>query len=360
MTMKMMRSLVVVLAAGLACSSGGGGGGNPSTGGTSGGSGGNKGSGGAGSGGSNAGGTSGGSGGSSGADAGGSGTLAEYKTCQSGTMVGRITALINNDAENPFSDVNGYVMDGVPPNSGAKDLATVGGCVIRQPAPPASCTPACGADQWCTDKGCKPSPHAKNLGKVTVTGLKQPLELLNTNDTYNLPIGTMLMHPVFSEGADITLTAAGADGYGPFTLRGKGVGALEMPKDPIKVESGKPVTLTWTKPATASPVTRVHLNFAVNLHGTTDTWFECEVPDSGSFTVSGELTTQLFSHGVSGFPRVELTRRSSDTATVPSGCVEFMVAAPITRDLEVPGVVSCNEDTDCPSGKTCSGDLTCK
>ena len=136
--------------------------------------------------------------------------------------------------------------------------------------------------------------------------------------------------------------------------------ALESPTDPIKAETGKPVTLTWTPPAKPSELTRIHIKFAINLHGMVDTWFECEVPDTGSYVVSAELMTELFKQGVSGFPSVDLTRRSSDTATVPSGCVEFMVAAPINRPIEIPGVVSCNDPDDCPAGKTCATDLVCR
>ncbi len=350
------HALLCLVVLGAGCSSGGDGGGAtgtggmkaPGTGGSSAGTGGGSGAG-------TGGGTGSGTGGS------GGGALTEYKTCTAANRVGRFTVFINNDADKPFSGAEGYVMDGVEPGAVTKEVGRVGSCVILQPPAAATCNPQCSAEQWCTESGCKSQPNPKDLGKVTVGGLKQALELRNLTNRYVTPAEPELMHPVFDEGAAITLSAAGAGGYGPFSLRGQGVGALEVPMTAIKAQAGMPVTLTWTPPAKGtSAVTRVHIKFAINLHGAVDTWFECEVPDTGSYTVSAELMTELFKFGVSGFPSVDLTRRSSDTTTVPSGCVEFMVAAPVNRPLEVPGVVSCQDDTDCMGGKKCSEDLTCK
>ncbi len=71
------------------------------------------------------------------------------------------------------------------------------------------------------------------------------------------------------------------------------------------------------------------------------------------------MTTALFMNGVSGFPSFSLTRQSGDTTTVMSGCVQLLVATPVSRDLNVPGVVSCNDEKPCPGGKMCRQDLTC-
>ena len=309
------------------------------------------------------GGASGAAGNSGAGGATGGGALATYKTCTDENRVGRFELSLNNDAERPFSDIDGTVSDGPNPFAQSKILATIDGCVIKQPpVATATCNPACGIEQVCSANGtCVRNPNAHDLGKVTVTGLKKPLELLKNSGSfrYSRPPDVPLDHPAFSEGADITLTASGAGGYGPFVLKGLGISKLEAPKTKIAAEAGKPSTITWTA-SSASAVSRVVLDFAVNRHGAVDTWLECEVPDTGSFALSAALTTELFKHGVSGYPSVDITRLTSDTVSVPSGCVEFQVTALVNRELAVPGLVSCQGDKDCAAPKTCAEDLACR
>jgi hypothetical protein len=70
--------------------------------------------------------------------------------------------------------------------------------------------------------------------------------------------------------------------------------------------------------------------------------------------------TQLVNLGFSGFPAVDLTRRSADSVEVAGlGCVELEVLASARIDAAPPGVTSCNVDTDCEDGQTCQEDLTC-
>ena len=302
-----------------------------------------------------------GTGGASGAGGSGTGPLTAYKACTDQTRVGRFILSLNNDAEMPFSSIEGSVLDGPEPTTQSKTLKTIDGCQVKQhPDKTPPCAVQCSLDQLCSDRGvCVARPNAHDLGRVTVTGLKKPLELRHVEYNYSNPATPALDHPAFADGANIVLSVSGAGGYGPFALKGFGINKLEAPNTPITVESGKPAVVTWTA-SNATSLAKVHVKFSVNKHGATDTWFECEVPDTGSFTVSAALTTELFQHGTSGFPTVELSRRTSDTTMVPSGCVEFFVSAPITRALVVPGVVSCMDDTQCAAPKTCAIDLVCR
>ena len=40
--------------------------------------------------------------------------------------------------------------------------------------------------------------------------------------------------------------------------------------------------------------------------------------------------------------------------------VELVFESKVTRELSIPGVISCSSDEDCPTGKTCSGLLVCQ
>jgi hypothetical protein len=282
------------------------------------------------------------------------GATAGYKTCSLETRTGEF---VLERAETFTGVQSGYVLDGVEPLRIPVEVSRSGGCRIMQPPKAAApCAPDCPVGQMCSKGKCAKQPAPQPLGKVTLGGLKAPITLKATDNRYTND--GPLPHPAYEDGEAITLTASGEAGYGPFTLKGTGVGELKLPKEPLLVEEGKPVTLTWPAPAKPGG-TRILVNFAVNLHGTTDTWLECEVADTGSFTVDGATTKALFMHGVSGFPRVSITRQSADTTMVRSGCAEFRVKTEADRDLKVPGLTSCQGDSDCPAGKACQGDLTC-
>jgi len=346
---------LIVCAALAACSSSNGDGVMGGSGGASGGSGGA--AAGSGDAGAGSGGQSGGSGGASGPDI---GSLAEYKSCGRDKLAGEVALVM--DVEAGFTGVlTGFVLDGVEPFRGSTVVSTSGMCQLKQPPKaPAPCQPACAAEQNCTESGCVAKPKALDVGKMIIDGLKVPsLELSrNGSNIYTNPPAIKIPHPGFDEGTNLRLTVEGKDNYGPLMLHGFGVGALEVPEAPITVEMGQPVTLTWGAPGKTGP-TRVLINFSVNRHGAVDTWLECSVPDTGSFAIDGALVTELFQYGTSGFPSVSIQRQSADSTTVPSGCMEFSVSTSANRELMVPGVVSCQDDMDCPQGQTCQIDLKC-
>ncbi len=290
-----------------------------------------------------------------GADGGAAGKLTNYQPCSEESRIGRFTFEIKNDPDRPYSAVDGFINDRTSAVA-VKKLATVDGCSIYQPAE-AACTPECGSGTICVNAACVPEPKPRALGRITITGAKTPIELVELMNRY--ANGPMLTHPAFAPGADLRLVIEGAAGFAPLTLKGVGVDPLVASKTAVVVESGKPAILAWTAPAQAGPG-KVHVRFGVNLHGDVDTWFECDVPDSGSFTASAALMTELYKHGFSGFPTYELTRRTVDSANVGGGCVEFVVSAPVTRALKTAGFDDCNEDQPCPAGKTCGDDLLCR
>lgn len=102
-------------------------------------------------------------------------------------------------------------------------------------------------------------------------------------------------------------------------------------------------------------------NLDIACHGGTLAPIESHVPDTGSFEIPASLVTQLVDIGFSGFPAVDLTRRSADSVEVAGlGCVELEVLASARVDAALPGVTSCNVDDDCEAGQTCREDLTCE
>ena len=62
--------------------------------------------------------------------------------------------------------------------------------------------------------------------------------------------------------------------------------------------------------------------------------------------------------GISGWPVIVYTRVSHGTST-PETPAELFVESSISRDVTIPGLISCNTDADCPEGQTCLGDFQC-
>ena len=136
-------------------------------------------------------------------------------------------------------------------------------------------------------------------------------------------------HPGFDEGADLTLRASGAGGQGPFSTRGWGVASLQVPAESLRVERGKPATLTWTPPGKMGP-SRMLLNFSLNRHGAVDTWLECEVPDTGSYTIEAAVIDALFMYDVSGFPSVDMKRQTRTPPWCAGAASSSTSSAPAT------------------------------
>jgi hypothetical protein len=279
----------------------------------------------------------------------------EYEPCAVGTRAGRFSV----ELAARFTGIDGDVYDGVDPTFVPEEVATDGDCTLYR-APSLFCDPSCGSSESCGPDGCAPTPRTQNVGGVTVTGLlMSPIEMTPrmVGNHYTNP-GT-LTHPGFEEGAEIALSAAGGD-HSAFMLRGAGVAALEVPATPVTIAADMPAAITWTAPGVDDDAVKIVINLDIARHGGTPARIECHVPDTGSFEIPAALVTQLVDLGFSGFPAVDLTRRSADSVDVAGlGCVELEVLASARVDAALPGVTSCNADTDCEDGQTCQEDLTC-
>ena len=337
----------------LACSSDGGDG--ASDGGSSGSGGG------AGTGGSSA---AGGTGGSSGGGTGGGGAAPfEYRTCQTSERIGGFGIQVTppTDTTPGSTQLGGSVNDKVSPYDVWDTIAEEGECQVVV-GPSLSCSPGCANGEECAGNNqCITSPMGLDVGTVTVAGLSLPISAnMLPNNTYYAPINA---YPPFAPGDSVALTAAGADIAG-FTLRGVGIEPIEVPTTTFAITPGEPLTLTWTAPSGAS-ASRIGLSLDIAHHGNIAAKLLCDVPDTGSYTIPAAMLTALIDRGVAGFPLVNFIRRTVDSTTTASGCVDFAVASARERQLTLPGLTSCTCAPDvacdqCPEGQTCQMDYTCE
>lgn len=235
-----------------------------------------------------------------------------------------------------------------------------GGCVLKTPRVP-FCEMPCGGAICVEDDVCKPSPKALDAGKVTVRGVRTAsgeaeFSVEPLNNTY-MPV-TRLAYPPFEAGDEIEVRAAGAD-VKAFTLKGQGIAPLELEGSdrgfPLKRGSG--LELRWKAPS-ADVGSRIQVKLDVSHHGGTKGMVECDVADSGSLNIGASLTDALLDLGTAGFPTIVVTRSATTASTTSAGRVDLKVYTFVESAVEIEGLVSCEEASDCPSGMVCE-DLKC-
>lgn len=277
-----------------------------------------------------------------------------YSPCDASQRVGQFTVELGEG----FTAVQGRVLSGVVPINVRAVAAQEGECRLLR-GRTLFCDPACGASETCGENGvCIPYPIARNVGSVSVRGLKADLTLTPNSARFYSSGASGLPYPGFDEGANIKLQASGAD-VPAFTLRGQGVGALTVSEEDITLERGKPVTVSWT-PSASPGAARIHILVDLAHHGGIAASLECDgLADTGSYSIPAGLLSQLLDVGVAGFPKLTVSRRSADSVDTSAGCVDLLVLSQVEREVIIPGLESCSSDEDCPTGKTCQVDLTC-
>ena len=296
--------------------------------------------------------------------AGGGGSSAgvlPYKPCATGTRVGGFNfQLVPADmGSTPYSQLGGGVRDKTMPSETWKAEMKDGECSLM--VPPFGCSPACTSGQACVAANtCATAGVYQDVGTVTMTGPASPLVANPTQNTYSESLTT---YPPFAEGTVVHLAAAGKGSIAAFALEGRGIAGVQAPTADIPLKTGQALTVSWTPPASGGS-SRVQLALDIAHHGGVKATIECDVPDTGSKTISAALLSALVAKGTAGFPIVSITRQTLDSTMATPGCVEFAVSSHIERSLTIDGLTSCMEDTECPTGKTCrpagvANGLTC-
>jgi hypothetical protein len=251
--------------------------------------------------------------------------------------------------------VQGGVKDAVTPSTVLEQIKKDGPCVLLKRNPP-FCNPACdNTTEVCgLDLKCHPAPRSQDVGSVTVTGLTKAV--IMQPDAQNGYFDTDFVASPFTDGALVRLAAQGGSLVPAFALRGLGVEPLEIAQSEWLLVPGQAFEVKWTP--SGRPDLRVDLRLNVDQHGNTPLALECEVPDTGSFTIPASMLMDLLAAGQSGVPNANIERHTVDSVTAGPGCVELIVRSPIREPqlkLRVQGVDYCPPPQyKCPVGKTCN------
>jgi hypothetical protein len=215
---------------------------------------------------------------------------------------------------------------------------------------------------------CKVEPDPVDVGKVTVTGIT----LVNKNPSFSMDqIGynysamadDKFSFPPCTEGADISLSAPGSGTVPAFAINLKGITKLVVPNDSVQIPylDHQPITLTWTA-ATKAGISRVQVVVNISYHGGTKALIDCDCEDNGTMTLPAAMLDSLKTFGISGFPRIEMTRIASNADYNTK--IRLAMKSYVVLALSIPGVVSCNcpigqPCSICPEGQVCGGEQRC-
>lgn len=277
---------------------------------------------------------------------------------------------VNNDAESygalqiilrgkdSTASFLGRMYDGpVIPEKTWEVVREEGDCKLLKPYNP-FCEVPCKSGYKCVeDDSCRMEPTAISVGTLTMSGLitskgTDPFTMDHLNYFYQLS-GISLLYPPFNEGDTITLSASGSEDSPAFTLKACGFKPLTMlTGSQIPCGDGEGIDLSW-EPPTHDIGTRIHIVIDITYHGGTKAMIEAYTDDDGSFSVSGEMMDALKDFGITGFPRVDITRITTSTDTTARA--KFTMESTITPiGLVIPGINQCNGDDDCGEGQHCN------
>jgi hypothetical protein len=306
----------------------------------------------------NTGGTGGGGTGGSGTGGSGTGGSGGGTTVPTGATPNGLFDVHYVSADPAHTEVSGIMNDGLPAELVVWDKKnTDGDCSLYTPRTP-FCS-ACASGQVCVDtEVCRTPPASHPVGKVTVTGLTapsgaNPIELtpITTSTSTNYLCAETLPLSACTAGGAIQLAAAGQGDYPAFNIQSQCIAPLAITTTSFALESGKAFALTWTPGAIADA--RVTVELDLSHHGGSKGQLRCTTADTGSLQISATMVKTLMDLGVTGFPWLTVTRAMTGKAAVGSGQAQLKVYSDERYILEIPGLKSCDRDTDCPTGQTC-------
>lgn len=269
--------------------------------------------------------------------------------CPQEDRIGGFSVQMNEDVG--YTAFDGVVRNGIIPNAVRDVTAEEGGCrLLRRRR--LTCDPPCGAGETCgVTQMCVPSPVGQSMGPVRVFGLERNVDVMpqQPGQTY---FYTRLRHPGVAENAVVQLTAPMPTYFAPLEMYGVGVRRVEPLDAEWVLTDGEPLAIHWVPPA-ADARTSVYIELNIDLHGLTPLLLVCDVPDTGTATVSANIIRGFIANGVTGFPEGRVTRRTGDSITRPEGCVDFTVSSTRRVELEVTGFIPCTGPAECPAPLTC-------
>ncbi len=272
-----------------------------------------------------------------------------------------------DDPDGKTTTVLGKICDDTPINLRLviwEVKAEEAGCQVLEPSIP-FCEQDCETGMFCVEGNvCAADPPCFDLGTVTIQGLQtqdgeETVTLTSVVKQYQLNAQAQnnLVFPPFSEADLIRLEATGGD-LEPFAIETTGVKPLDLLSDEVLLAPDQPTTLEW-QPAQQQGNSRIEVRIDISHHGGQKGELFCDVEDTGSLEIPASLVTELINLGYAGYPTVDVTRRNTGSTSTTNGKIHLKISSTETRPVTIPGLVSCFESADCPTGQTCQDNMMC-
>jgi hypothetical protein len=263
--------------------------------------------------------------------------------------------------DNNTASFLGKIYDGPQPPNILWDESMSAGCLKLVTPQLPFCANPCGSDYACVSKdSCQVYPKVIQVGQLQVTGLitnkgTAPLTISPLNNLYQA-VG--LKYPPFNEGDTVSISASGSESSPAFTLKALGFSPLKVSMDTvIPYLDDKPIDLKWEAPT--KPISSMmDVVIDISFHGGTKAKIIGQCEDNGSLTIPANMLNKLKTYGISGYPRLNMTRMTRGTDAKAKA--ELAMESTLSMALEIPGLVSCNKAEDCPDGKACLPDRRCE
>ncbi len=300
------------------------------------------------------------------------GTAGDSEPVELPGAVGNITVTLV--AEDPSTSTTahtsflGIIRDGAPNEltNWVDGQNQGGGCKVLRPEVP-FCDPECGEGTACVGTGqCRAEPTSHSVGTMTVTGLSTQagaseftIDPMAPKYNYQPGASVRLAYPPATEGTEIKVATAGGD-YDPFEVKSSGIAPLEVTSaTPIAMNRGQNLTVTWT-PKGSGGQSSIEVLVDISHHGGAKGKIVCTVEDNGSLSIPSSQVDELLDLGKAGFPTVKLSRVARGSVDIAPGRVDLEVYSHVETPLEIEGLISCQNNSECPDGQSCGSTRSCE
>ncbi len=252
-----------------------------------------------------------------------------------------------------FGSVAGSMASGVVPVTILEETVTEGDCRLMKRNNP-FCSPPCSSGETCDfDGSCIAFPETLDIGDVVIDGLAEGSVTMSAVPPGNNYFNTSVPNPPFAPDTTLRLSTSDSPAQSATTLFGCGFELITGTAE-WQVAPGEDLEINWEAPTTPDPLVSVSLEMNVDQHGNSPVILQCEFDDDGAATIPASVIDALLEAGVTGFPNGVLRRRTVDSVSTNSLCMEFEVSSKFVPDVTVDGHTPCSSNADCPDGQTCN------